>query len=187
MASDCDLMIRVSAGDMRAFDLLVQRHRARLEAFIYRLCSDREQAADCTQEAFVRLWLAREGYRPRTKFTTYLYTIALNCHIDHTRRQRARPHPVPLEQQLGPGARAVLRQMVSHSETPETVLLRRYETYRIRRAILQLPEAHRLVFVLAHFEELPYAEIAEILGIPLGTVKSRMHYALAHLRKLLCS
>lgn len=185
MSSDCDLMIEVSAGDMQAFDALVQRHRARLEAFLYRLCSDWEQAADCTQETFVRLWLARAEYRPQTKFTTYLYTIALNCHIDCTRRHRARPRTIPLEEQVGPGARAVLQRMVSRSDTPEAVLLHRYEMYRIRRAILQLPQTHRIVFVLAHFEELPYAEIAEILDIPVGTVKSRIHYALAHLRKLL--
>ena len=185
MSSDCDLMTKVSAGDMQAFGALVERHRARLEAFVYRLCSDWEQAADCTQETFVRLWLARTNYQPHTKFTTYLYTIALNCHIDHTRRHRARPKTIPLEEQLGPGARVVLQRMLSQSETPEAVLLRRYEMYRIRRAILQLPQTHRIVFVLAHFEELPYAEIAEILEIPIGTVKSRIHYALAHLRKLL--
>ena len=178
-------MVQAASGDLQAFESLVVRHRGRLEAFSYRLCWDWEEASDCAQEVFVRLWLGRATYQPRAKFTTYLYTIARNCWIDRRRRSKRQPHTTPLEEQIGPSARTVLRQIIDHTNSPENVVLRRYEMFQIRRAITQLSEEQRLVFTLAHFEELHYAEIADILGIPVGTVKSRMHYAVARLRKLL--
>lgn len=185
MQSDCDLMVQTSAGDLRAFETLVERHRDRLQGFLYRLCWNWEEASDCAQETFVRLWLARRNYRPQAKFTTYLYTIARRCWLDRTRRRRCRPQTISLEEQIGAGAQSLMRRMIEHAESPENVVLRRYEMFRIRRAIGQLPEDQRLVFTLAHFEDVPYAEIAEILGIPVGTVKSRMHYAVTRLRSLL--
>jgi len=185
MTSDCDLMVMVRAGDEQAFDVLVERYRARLQAFAYRLCCDREEAADLAQEILVRLWLGRAAYAPQTKFTTYLYTIAYNCCIDCSRRRRARPRTTPLEEQIGPAARLALQRMLSRSDVPDEVLLQRYEMHRIRSAVLRLAQEHRVVFILAHFEDLRYAQIAEILSIPVGTVKSRMHYAVMRLRELL--
>ncbi len=181
MTSDSDLMAQVSAGDERAFEILVERHRDRLQAFLYRLCWDWEEALDCAQETFVRLWLARCKCDSRKKFTTYLYTIAHRCWIDYMRRRRARPQTTPLEEQIGSAAQRLLRRIVGQAESPERIALLRYEIFRIRQAISQLAEEQRIVFTLGHLEELPYAEI---LGIPVGTVKSRMHYALARLRKL---
>ena len=100
------------------------------------------------------------------------------------RRRRARPQTTPLEEQIGSAAQRLLRRIVGQAESPERIALLRYEIFRIRQAISQLAEEQRIVFTLGHLEELPYAEIGEILGIPVGTVKSRMHYALARLRKL---
>lgn len=92
---------------------------------------------------------------------------------------------VSLQDQLGPTAREALRALTTPEDVPERELLRGYERFRIRRAIADLPEAQRLVFVLSHFEDLPYAEIARLLGIPVGTVKSRMHHACRKLREAL--
>ncbi len=185
MTEDCELMARVSGGDTEAFDALVQRHRQRLQSFLYRLCSDTEEAADCAQEALLRLWLKRETYRPEAKFTTYLYTIAHNCFRDRLRRQRVRPQTTPLEQQVGPAARTLLQRLSRPADTPEHALFQRLRMAQVRAAVQQLPENQRIVFVLGHFEELPYEQIGRILDVPVGTVKSRMHYAVARLRETL--
>ena len=185
MSHDCELMIQVSGGDVAAFDVLFNRHRERVCNFIYRLCWDWEEAADCTQEAFTRLWLRRADYVPRSQFTTYLYTIARSCWLDHRRRRNSRPRTTPLEAQIGPAAERLLAQMIEQAEPTVQAVLRRYELHRIRQALAFLPESQRIVFILSHLEGLRYAQIAEILGIPVGTVKSRMHYAVARLRELL--
>ncbi len=185
MPSDRELMAQVKAGDTEAVAALVERHRPRLESFFCRLCRDREEAADAAQETLVRLWLARDSYQPRAKFTTYLYTIAWNHWLNRLRAMRSRPRVTPLEEQLGEGGRRLLAQMLARAEPAEDVALRRYRMQRIRRAIARLPRKQHVVFVLSHYEGLRYAEIAEVLGIPVGTVKSRMHHAVARLRELL--
>jgi len=183
--SDECLMELVGREDRDAFGVLVERHRARLEAFVYRLLGQSEAVEDCVQEVLVRLWLARGRYEPRTKLTTYLYTIALNHCIDCSRRARARPRTVPLEQQVGSEARAVLQAMVARGGQPDAVLHHKHQMYRVRTAVSNLPLPQRSAFVLAHFEQLPYEEISQILDVPVGTVKSRVFYALRRLRETL--
>lgn len=185
MHSDAELMAQVRDGDMEAFSMLVDRHRPRLHNFFYRLCWDREEAADAAQETLVRLWLARQRYEPRASFTTYLYAIAWNHWLNRLRAMKRRPRVTPLEDQLGRGGRRLLRQMLARAEPAEDAVMRRYRMQRIRGAIRQLPDRQHVVFVLSHYEGLRYAEIAEVLGIPVGTVKSRMHHAVARLRELL--
>ena len=92
---------------------------------------------------------------------------------------------VPLEAQLGPAGRAMLDRLVREAQPVEAEVMRRYRLYRIRRAVDSLDEKHRTVFVLARFEDMPYEQIAEIMGVPEGTIKSRMYYAVAHLRRAL--
>jgi len=185
MASDPELMARAKAGDTDAFAVLVERYRRRLCAFFYRLCQDREEASDAAQETLVRLWLARERYRPTARFTTYLYSIAWHHWLNRVRAMKSRPPVVPLEEQLGPAGCGLLTRMLERAEPAEDAVLRRYRTQRIRGAIAGLPEKRRIVFVLSHFEGLRYAEIAEVLQIPVGTVKSRMHHAVARLQEQL--
>ena len=185
MPSDAELMAQVRSGDTEAFAALVERHRPRLCAFFYRLCRDREEAGDAAQETLVRLWLARDGYEARAKFTTYLYRIAWNHWLNRLRAMKSRPRVTPLEEQLGEGGKRLLRQMLLRARPTEDAVLRRYRMQRIRSAIARLPQRQRIVFVLSHFEGLRYAEISEVLGIPVGTVKSRMHHAVARLRELL--
>jgi RNA polymerase sigma-70 factor (ECF subfamily) len=185
---DTRLMCRARDGDVEAFALLVGRHRARVESFLYRLCSDRGKAEDGAQEVFLRLWLARHRYQPCARFTTFLYQVAHNYWLNELRKARARPvegawHEEP-EPDGGPGdPRAASRLPPAPAATePHYQLFLRYRQWRIREAIARLPEPHRLVFVLGHLEGRRIAETAEILGIPEGTVKSRMHTAVRLLR-----
>jgi RNA polymerase sigma-70 factor (ECF subfamily) len=185
---DIGLMCRARDGDVEAFTRLVGRHRERVEGFLYRLFWDREKAEDGAQEVFLRLWLARHRYQPRARFTTFLYQVAHNYWLNELRKARARPVEVSWNEKPdpdgGPGdPRGAPRLPPAPAASePHYQLFLRYRQWRIREAIARLPEPHRLVFVLGHLEGRRIAEMAEILGIPEGTVKSRMHTAVRLLR-----
>jgi RNA polymerase sigma-70 factor (ECF subfamily) len=171
---DLRLMRRACEGDVDAFSQLCTRHRPRLQAFLYRLFGDRDKAEDGAQEVLLRLWLARRRYEARSRFTTFLYQIALNHWRDECRKARVRP----TEQCAWSG------ELITGHRAPSTEhhLFVRYRQWRIRQAIARLPEHYRLVFVLAHLEDRRLVEIAAILDVPLGTVKSRLHTAVRLLR-----
>ena len=177
---DIQVMCRVREGDLQAFSLLLARHRPRVENFLCRLFHSREQAEDGAQEVFVRLWMARERYQEKARFTTFLYQIAHNYWIDQLRKRGARPEEVALPDEDEPAVSSA-----PGPREPQHHLLQRYEQWRIREAISRLPEIHREVFVLARLEERKIVEIAEILGVAEGTVKSRLHTAAKLLRRWL--
>jgi len=185
MDADTELMVRASRGDSDAFAELARRHQDWLTRLFYHLLWDRDEAEDACQEVLVKVWLARERYEPRAKFTTFLFAIARNHWAHRAERWANRPPVVSLHDQLGPEAREVLDRLVSEAATPEQELLRGYERFRIRRAIDELPEAQRIALVLAHFEGMSYAQIAELVGAPEGTIKSRMWHAYRTLREKL--
>jgi len=184
--SDEELMIRAREGDADAFCELAARHHGWIERFLYHMTWDREQAEDGAQEVLVRVWLARERYQPTARFSTFAFTVARNWWRNLRARRNSRPPVVALEDQVGPQARALLRELTTPDDVPERELLRGYERFRIRQAIDALPEAQRVVFVLSHLQGLPHTEISALLSIPEGTVKSRMHHAYRKLREALC-
>lgn len=184
--SDEELMVRARAGDADAFCELAARHHDWIERFLYHMTWDREQAEDGAQEVLVRVWLARERYQPTARFSTFAFTVARNWWRNLRARRNSRPPVVALEDQVGPQARALLRELTTPDDVPERELLRGYERFRIRQAIDALPEAQRVVFVLSHLQGLPHTEISALLSIPEGTVKSRMHHAYRKLREALC-
>jgi RNA polymerase sigma-70 factor (ECF subfamily) len=180
-------MLRAREGDREAFAALIGRHRGRVEAFLYRLLGDRQRAEDGAQEVFLRLWLARHRYEPRARFTTFLYQVARNYWLNEIRKDRSRPVEIAgvapdREPGDGLGSGTLARLAAPAAAEPHTVLFASYRRWRIRQAIAELPEGLRLVFVLGHLEGCRLAEIAEILEIPVGTVKSRMHAAVRRLR-----
>jgi RNA polymerase sigma-70 factor (ECF subfamily) len=189
---DVCLMCRARDGDIEAFALLVGHHRARVERFLYRLSWDRQKAEDGAQEVFLRLWLARRRYEPRAPVTTLLYQMARNYWLNEARKARSRPveidegetrdDPAGAARREGAGGALLDRLAAPAAGEPHSRLFEQYRQWRIRQAIARLPEGHRLVFVLAHLEGRRQAEIAAILEIPVGTVKSRMHAAVRLLR-----
>lgn len=170
---DVQLMLSVKQGDEEAFDELCRRYRRQLSGFFYSLCWNADAAQDYAQEVLVCLWLARDRYEPTGAFRSYVFKIARNHWLTTLRKRKCRPEPMFLEETWEP--------IVDESGL-EKMLIARYEDRRIKTAIADLPEHYRLVFVLSHFQEMKYAEIAEILEIPIGTVKSRMSAAVRILR-----
>lgn len=173
---EIELMLRVRAGDSDAFRELSDRYRGPVGSFFYSLCWNYDAAQDYAQEVLIRIWLARERYEPTAKPATYLFRIARNYWSNVLRYRRCHPEAMGLEQ--------IWEPFIDESDV-ERVMMRRYESARIRRAIAGLPEHYRVVFILSHFESLKYQEIAEVLEIPVGTVKSRMSAAIRLLRDVI--
>ncbi len=181
---DPDLLARFRAGDREAFDAIVTRYQEPLIRFFYRLCWDRDRAEDFAQDVFLRLLRGAATYEPQGKLSTFLYRIATNRWIDHYRSRRPRPRLLSLDAAAheedsplleGLAAPAPARDPLSAAEDRD----------RLQAALQRLSMHHRLVFELAVFQNLPYKEVADLLKIPEGTVKSRMHHAVRALKGIL--
>ncbi len=175
--TDIELMLRAKAGEATAFHELARRYREPPRRYFAALIADASQADDFAQETLLRLWLARRSYEPTGRFSTYLFQIGKHYWLNQRRKFRPISSLDSLDETLLIDARP--------ASQPQTVLLQQYQNRRIRRAIAALPEHYRLVFTLCHLEGWRYAEIAERLGLPLGTVKSRMAAAVCRLRRAL--
>jgi RNA polymerase sigma-70 factor, ECF subfamily len=182
--SDYELMELVKHGDFVAFDALYDRYSGPIRKFLFSLTWDQDTAEDYLQEVFLRVYRARENYQATGKFSSYIYRIAKNYYLGQCRRN-GRREEVSLAQENRNGFRPFESIRANERIEPEVHLLEAYRRLNIRRAILALPEAQRLVFVMSHMEDMKYDQIAEILRVPLGTVKSRMHAAVSTLRKTL--
>lgn len=178
--SDNDLMARAQAGDMDAFAELADRYRGPLRRFFAALLADPGPADDFAQETFLRLFQTRARWQPTGTFSVYLFQIARHYYLNQRERYQSRArHEYPLE---STGNDAGIELALPPRTQPEVILLEQLERERRRRAIDSLSDPLRTVFVLSHFEGLRYREIAEQLGIPEGTVKSRMAEAVRRLR-----
>jgi RNA polymerase sigma-70 factor (ECF subfamily) len=174
-ATDKDLMIRVRAGDMAAFESLYARYRRPLMGFFLRLTGgDGGFSEDLVQETFVRLWKGRKRYRPTGKFTTYLFQIGKNHWLNERDKKRRRISAVSLEGAGDESGNGFREAVPAGERGPVGETLNHELAARIQEAVDGLSEKLRLVFVLGQVQGMRYADVAEILGIPVGTVKSRM-------------
>jgi RNA polymerase sigma-70 factor (ECF subfamily) len=167
---ETELMLRVKGGDRAAFEELFALYQKPILNYLFRLCWNRALAEDLLQEAFLRLWKAAPTYEPTAKVSTYVFRIAHNLFINEAARRRE----TALE-----GADSEMRA------DPASDLARREVQSAVKRAIEALPDGEREVLLLSEYQGFKYAEIAEILGIPVGTVKSRMFSAVQHLKEAL--
>lgn len=182
---EVDYLALYQGGDAQAFRSLVELYRDRIVQFFYRLCWDRDRAEDLAQDLFLKLLLGSKRYRPEGKLVTFIYRVATNLWIDHYRQARPRPRFHSYDQAMFPADDAPGREFDSGVATPAQLAADEEEKVALRRALDRLTEPHRLVFELAVYQQLPYAEIAELLDIPVGTVKSRMHNSVAALKDVL--
>lgn len=180
-------MMAYQRGDAAAFAELVTRHEKPLWSFLRRLTRDDGLAEDLLQETFMRVIHSASSWRPEAKFTTWIYTIARNLCIDHARRQAGR-RALSLD---GDGAREEdssprLHERVAAKEPDAERIAHNQELARsLERAIAELPQPQREVFLMREVLELPFAEIAQVVNTSEATVKSRMRYALERLRAAL--
>lgn len=183
--SDERLMLRYQAGEEKAFEALLERHRGPVHQFLVRFVGDRARAEDLLQETWLKVVSAAARWERKARFTTWLYAIARNVALDETRRavhRRADPLDGPADPA---GGRSHLETVADGGAMPdraaESALLRP----RLEAALRALPDEQREVFVLREYAGMPFAEIAQVTGTPENTVKSRMRYALEGLRRRL--
>lgn len=179
--TDEELMSFVRNQDVSAFEELFGRYERRVFAFFYRLLWNAEDARECTQETFLRLWRGRAMYAPTGKFTTYIFQIAKN-HFLHERDRKQ--HQVTLKQSAGEDFPDGVANEPFADSAFDQAAANEFGA-AISKAVAGLPELHRLVYVLSEEQRLSYKEIAEILDCPVGTVSSRKVEAIRKLRKVL--
>ena len=178
--TDEELMVAAAGGEVAAFDELAVRYRDTLVLYFERRIRDRGQAQDMAQEVLLKLWAARERYAPLGRTTEYLFTIARNHLFNRLDAMSRRPETQSLDER----DEAIFRELPRTASSEETAL-RVWMAAEVRKAIEALPPDLREVVRLSRFEGLKYHEIAARLGIPVGTVKWRMHAAVCRLRERL--
>jgi RNA polymerase sigma-70 factor (ECF subfamily) len=169
--------------DPRAFARLVERWQQPIESLCGRMTGDLHRGEDLAQDTFVRLYARRKSYEPTGRFSTFLWRMALNICYDELRKARRRGEFSLDEPDMGDEPTA--RDFIIDECAPDLALVRDERAEAVRSALLQLAEPYRVVVVLRHYEGLKFREIADVLRIPEGTVKSRMAEALTQLNRLL--
>jgi RNA polymerase sigma-70 factor (ECF subfamily) len=175
---DSQLIQQSVRGDRAAFGLLVRRYQDRLFNTVVRILGNADDAADIVQESFLHAFVKLEAFKGNARFFTWLYRIAVNASISMKRKQKT------LLSSDSHEALPALMESIDRSEAsrPESALDRRERIERLEFALNRLTPDHRAVIVLKEIEELSYESIAEILGVPVGTVRSRLHRARLELR-----
>lgn len=171
--ADGELVSTALAGRESGFEELVRRYQRPIAAYVYRMVGDYDVALDLTQEVFIKVYNSLARYRSEFKFSTWIYRIAHNAAIDHLRRHAVR------EQALTSGIDGERREVALESRrlTPEQESEKRERCSEIEAVVHLLPASYRELIVLRHSHDLSYDEIAEVTGLPLGTVKNRLFRA----------
>lgn len=182
--SDELLLSAYRDGDAAAFETLLGRYRGPLFNVVLRSVRDRPLAEEIYQDVWMKVIERCGDFRGDAKFSTWLYTIARNLCIDHQRRMKFRRH-ASLDQ-AAPGSELTRVEMASNPGPPtDSLAAGRMMQDRIESAVSALPDEQREVFVLRQLQGMAFKEIAEVVGIPANTVKSRMRYALERLQRSL--
>ncbi len=180
------LVERAKRGDTRAFEALVDIYKDKIYTYVLRMLRDPAEAEDVAQDAFLRAYQSLPKFRGASSFQTWLYRIASNLVIDSVRRQKRRQNggmslDAPMDTDEGQMARELADERRGPEELAESAALQE----QVTEAIAQISPRLRTVLVLYDIEGMSYQEIADILGCPLGTVKSRLFNARAQLREVL--
>lgn len=175
-ASDHILIQRSQSGDLAAFDQLVLRYEKLVYNFAYRLTGNYDAASDVAQDAFLRAFNAIRSFRGDAAFSTWLFRITTNVFLDEKKKARSRPTQ-SLDEYIELEESSVGRQIVDPSETPEEIVAGKERSAVIANAIANLPDYQRAMVLLYHVHQKSYEEIAEMMNLPIGTVKSRLNRA----------
>ena len=183
--SDEKLMELCRGGSWKALKGLILRYQDKLMIYLYAHTRDYQRAEDIFQESFLRVWRQKDRFLPRYKFRTWLYAIALNLCRDEWRRSQRRPVllPEPAEVEAGDRAEGMrLADLPSSGPGPREIAAARETEEFLRSALDRFSSEHRETVVMAKVLGLSCEEIASLQGVPAGTVRSRLHYALKELK-----
>ena len=173
----------VLKGDQNAFAEIVELYQDKLYRVCYRMLGNKHEAEDIAQEAFVRAFVNIHTFDTNRKFSTWLYRIGTNLCIDRIRKKK--PDYFLDAEVAGTEGLNMYSQIASTEELPEDEVLKMEMQERVQYEISRLPDKYRAVIVLKYMEDLPLQEISDILDMPLGTVKTRIHRGREALRKQL--
>ncbi len=185
LMSDEDLMEQFQAGTVEAFNLLVDRYSERLMHYLYGFLGDTGRSQDLLQETFLLVYRNRHSYRRIAKFSTWLYTIAGNLARSEYRKRQSRRRRMYSIQLVNRDNEEYQLPIPDESFSPDRRTESTLQDKYIQKALDQIPPDFREVVVLRDIQQLSYDEIAEITGLPMGTVKSRIHRGRTKLQVLL--
>jgi RNA polymerase sigma-70 factor (ECF subfamily) len=178
---DTQLVKASQQGDQDAFAFLVQKHQRRVFAMSLRILQDYEDAREITQEAFLAAWQGLPSFRGEARFATWLYRIAYNCslrQLERRKRERARHSVIQAEH--------ILEGMSKEKQAEDSIELRDRQAI-VREQLEQLPPKYRIVLILRHLQDMTYEEMAEVLSMPVGTIKTHLFRARNLLKERLLS
>lgn len=178
--TDGELIINSIAGRSDGFEELVRRYQRPITSYVFRMLGDYESSLDVTQEVFIKVYNSLTKYSSEYKFSTWLYRIAHNAAIDHRRRNSVTPQS--LEAENADGSYQI--QLESRDLSPEQDRERSEWRIEIDAVVKCLPPAYRDLILLRHGQDLSYDEIADVTGLPLGTVKNRLFRAREMMREM---
>lgn len=178
--TDGELIDTVIGGRKDVFEELVRRYQRQITAYVYRMLNNYDASLDVTQEVFIKVYNSLEKYSSEYKFSTWIYRIAHNAAIDHLRRNSVSPQSLEMENSEG----NYQLQLKSSHPTPEQDRERSEWRSEIEAVVKCLPAVYRELIQLRHGRELSYDEIAEVTGLPLGTVKNRLFRARGMMREI---
>lgn len=181
---DKNLVERCKQGDLSAFDDLVRKYEKQVYSFAYRMTRNYDDANDIASEAFVKVFQGIASFRGDANFTTWIFRIVTNVYLDHRKRSKAHLN-IPLDEYIELEGNAVARQVEDPSPTPIAIIEASERGDALLHAINELPEYQKIMVLLFHTQGQSYEDIAQIMGIAVGTVKSRLNRARLALREKL--
>ena len=181
VALDCDaeLMIRVKDGDETSFGLLLDKHRASVSHFLFRMVQEQAVSEELAQEVFLRVYKSRETYEPTAKFTTWLFRIATHLALNWLRDEKNERAQERLDQ---PAEDGPPREVADRAPTVEQQMVADLKVQEVRRAVAALPDKQRAAVLMHKYEEMEYSQIAKVLSCSESAVKSLLFRAYETLR-----
>jgi|SRR5579863_4167343 len=176
---DAELMLRVKDGDGISFALLLNKYRASIIHFLYRMVQDRAISEELAQEVFLRVYRSRETYEPTAKFTTWLFRIATHLALNWLRDGRNERKQERLDET---NEDAPARELADRAPSVEQQMVRQVKVLEVRRAVAALPDKQRAAVLMHKYEEMEYSQIAKVLSCSESAVKSLLFRAYETLR-----
>jgi RNA polymerase sigma-70 factor (ECF subfamily) len=179
-----DLMAKVAEGNDYAFEILVQRHQISVLNLIYRYVADRTKARDLAQEVFMRVWQAARTYKPKAKFTTWIYRITANLCLNELKSIKGKKL-VQLEAEEQDRQSIDYKTTSDASRSPEDILVAKESSRQISDALQSLPENQRMALILKRYDNLSYEEIGRVMGCSVSAIESLLVRAKRNLQEKL--